>query len=63
MYKQLLDFMTHQVVTHCVLRVADNAVIPVDPANVDYQKFMVWIKEGNQPLPPDPLPTDPPALE
>jgi len=27
--------------------------IPFDPANTDYQAFLQWIAEGNQPLPPD----------
>jgi hypothetical protein len=34
-----------------VLRVADNTYIPLDPANTDYQAYLKWLEEGNQPLP------------
>ena len=34
-----------------VKRLADNAFIPFDPANTDYQQFLRWCDEGNQPLP------------
>lgn len=27
--------------------------IPFDPANTDYQEYLKWIAEGNQPLPAD----------
>lgn len=36
-----------------VIRVIDNAFIPFDPANTDYQQYLAWISEGNQPLPAD----------
>jgi hypothetical protein len=32
-----------------VLRVADNAFIPFDPANTDYQAYLKWLDEGNTP--------------
>lgn len=34
-----------------VLRVADNAFIPFDPANTDYAAYLAWRAEGNEPLP------------
>ena len=27
--------------------------IPADPANTDYQDYLKWVAEGNEPLPPD----------
>ena len=26
------------------------------PDNTDYQQYLLWLEEGNTPLPPDPLP-------
>ena len=37
----------------CIKRLADNAFIPFDPANTDYQQYLKWLADGNQPLPPD----------
>lgn len=37
----------------CVKRIADNAFIPFDEANTDYQKYLEWLAEGNEPLPAD----------
>ena len=34
-----------------ILRVADNACIPFDPANTDYQAYLLWCEQGNTPLP------------
>ena len=36
-----------------VMRIADNAFIPFDPANTDYQAYLAWVSEGNTPLPAD----------
>jgi hypothetical protein len=36
-----------------VIRLADSAYIPFDPANTDYQEYLKWVAEGNEPLPPD----------
>jgi hypothetical protein len=34
-----------------VLRVTDNTFIPFELANIDYQKYLEWLAEGNTPLP------------
>jgi hypothetical protein len=34
-----------------VLRIEDNAYIPFAPDNTDYQSYLKWVSEGNEPLP------------
>ena len=34
-----------------VFRISDNAYIPFDPANKDYQDYQKWVAQGNTPTP------------
>jgi hypothetical protein len=50
MYKQLLN-RNGELSTNMILRLSDNAYIPFDPDNTDYQAYLKWVAEGNTPLP------------
>ena len=52
MYKLLTDKITGEQID-TIQRLSDNAYIPFDPANTDYQAYLQWLAEGNEPLPPD----------
>jgi hypothetical protein len=34
-----------------VKRLSDNGFIPFDVSNIDYQEYLNWLAEGNEPLP------------
>jgi len=36
-----------------IRRLSDNAYIPFDPANTDYQAYLKWVEAGNTPTPAD----------
>ena len=44
-----------------ILRLSDNAFIPPDGGNRDYQEYLAWVEEGNMPE-PAPIPPTPPVL-
>ena len=39
-----------------ILRVDDGIWIPKSESNRHYQEYLLWLEEGNTPLPADPLP-------
>jgi hypothetical protein len=51
MYKLLQE--THTGPANFIVRIADNAFIPFDPDNTDYQEYLKWLADGGVPLPPD----------
>jgi hypothetical protein len=50
MYKLFKDIQGN---INCVMRLSDNAFIPFDPANTDYQAYLAWLELGNTPEPAD----------
>ena len=52
MYKQFIG-SNGSVSETTIMRIADKAFIPFDPANTDYQAYLKWLAEGNTPLPAD----------
>ena len=53
MYQQLPNNPMTGQEAQCIKRLADNAFIPFDPANTDYQDYLKWLAEGNEPMPAD----------
>ena len=51
MYQLLTD--TPMGTAQCIKRLSDNAFIPFDEANTDYQAYLEWLAEGNTPEPAD----------
>ena len=51
MYKLLAD--TWSGPAQCIKRLSDNAFIPMDESNTDYQEYLKWLAEGNTPEPAD----------
>ena len=37
----------------CISIVGTNYSIPLSPDNTDYQEYLAWLAEGNEPLPAD----------
>jgi len=50
-YKLKTAIFTNEV--NAVLHIDKGMHIPLDPANTDYQEYLEWLAEGNEPLPAD----------
>ena len=51
MYKLSKDSSTNEVTA--ILQLNPWLLIPFDPANTEYQEYLKWVAEGNEPLPAD----------
>jgi len=52
MYKLYKNTRTSEL-ANGIIRMSDNAYIPMDEANTDFVQYQKWLSEGNQPLPAD----------
>jgi hypothetical protein len=48
MYRYIRDEQGNNM-ENIIQRIKDNASIPFDPSNADYQKYLKWLAEGNTP--------------
>ena len=54
MYKKIADEIrekkdgtTETIVVQAIRRTSDNAWIPMNEENTDYQAYLLWVSEGN----------------
>ena len=53
-YQQIYMFMsTTEINPNMIKRLPDDAFIPNDPDNTDWQAYQEWLAAGNTPLPPE----------
>jgi hypothetical protein len=48
MYRKCIDSITKNE-ANCIERLLDNAFIPFDDSNADYQEYLKWLDKGNTP--------------
>jgi hypothetical protein len=48
-YTQCWDHMNSRPHESIIVRDKDGAFIPFDPGNVDYQDYLAWLDQGNEP--------------
>ena len=51
-YQEVYKIDTKEVNPDIIKRLPDNAYIPNDLQNTDWQAYQAWLAEGNTPLPP-----------
>ena len=51
MYKLFKSQITENVLSVVKTDGENVLVIPFDPANTDYQQYLAWVAQGNEPLP------------
>jgi hypothetical protein len=52
-YKLIVNPRTNTVSETEIMRMSDGACISSSPDNTDYQAYLKWLAEGNEPLPAD----------
>lgn len=52
MYKIAKSIVTSEP-SNMIIRLSDNAYIPMSETNTDYQEYLKWVAEGNTPEPAD----------
>ena len=52
-YQLVYDQRSQAINPAVVLRTTDGSWIPCSPENIDYQEYLAWLAEGNEPLPAD----------
>jgi hypothetical protein len=52
-YQQVYYPLSTVINPNVIIRLPDNACIPNDPNNTDWQAYQEWLAQGNTPLPPE----------